>query len=248
MVIWLFAGGGESEREGLTKFLKKHVPYPHRVDRKLPIRQKPGPRPDRQRTYSDGATGAHFTRLVRQRLCETLAHEHADNALVLIIDDLDCHEPETKSHSLREAIRNGIAEAGDQATRNDLDTLLDNTIIGFAAPEIESWIVADWEATIGHHPSFRAKSRAIQFELRKRGVDFNDPESFSELDPDRSTCKQKLSVTICDAVTQAGCSVRYQKGRHTPELLLCVDPPKVSQRCLPMFKMWWEALFDALRE
>ena len=51
MVVWLFAGGGESEVRGLVPFLEKNFAG-CTFERKTPIRQKPGPKPPKNRAES----------------------------------------------------------------------------------------------------------------------------------------------------------------------------------------------------
>lgn len=47
MVVWLFAGGGESEIDGLVPFLRKHFPHCH-FERITPARIKRGPKPGKK--------------------------------------------------------------------------------------------------------------------------------------------------------------------------------------------------------
>ena len=44
VVVWVFAGGGESEVRGLIPFLEQNFSN-CKFERKTPARQKPGPKP-----------------------------------------------------------------------------------------------------------------------------------------------------------------------------------------------------------
>lgn len=104
--------------------------------------------------------------------------------------------------------------------------------IGFASPELEVWILADWENTFAKHLDFRKFHRGMQHRLRtEHNFSFDDPECFSEYDPDRDACREKLSESVRLAEKLAP----FSKGSHTPELLKKVDSKRISVKC-PLFK------------
>ncbi|MFM6135210.1 MAG: hypothetical protein ACKPCP_13770, partial [Sphaerospermopsis kisseleviana] len=143
MVIWVFSGGGEAEigirnkdkrdEGGLIKFLQKNFPGCTFV-RKTPARIKPGPKPGKSVGY--GRTGKSLIAQINQELPIALKNEPNKCDFILVFDDLDC-----RNHlEQRERFLAVISEIPD--------TEEIPKFVGFAAPEIESWIIADWDNTI----------------------------------------------------------------------------------------------------
>jgi len=140
MVIWLFAGGGESEIRGLVPFLEKHFPGCS-FDRKTPVKRKPGSRPG-IKPPGYGRTGRSLVSQIKERLRTALLKEDECD-VILVIDDLDCRDENEQRTKFSEAIDSIDGSAGI------------NRFIGFAAPELEAWIIADWDNSIARHPDFR---------------------------------------------------------------------------------------------
>lgn len=88
MVVWLFAGGGESEVQGLVPFLKKCFSPEIYFDRKTPVKRKPGAKPGKKPVVSHGKTGKSLVQEVKLRLLMALKNETPCD-LILILDDLD---------------------------------------------------------------------------------------------------------------------------------------------------------------
>ncbi len=97
MVIWLFAGGGESElgeREGDIKgivcFFEKHF-SDFNFERITPVRNKRTP--DRVKSNSAidalGKTGEAFAKQIKAKLDDKIKYSYPPDA-ILIVDDLDC--------------------------------------------------------------------------------------------------------------------------------------------------------------
>ena len=185
MVVWLFAGGGESEVRGLIPFLQKN--FACTFERKTPIRRKPGPKPSVNRGY--GHTGRSLARQIEIHLPSALKQGQCD--LILIIDDLDCRNEQQQKHLFLQTLHNLIGE------------LKIPIWIGFAAPEIEAWLIADWDNTIARHIDFRHIHQAMRWSLSaEHNVSFDTPETFSEFDPDKDSCQDKLSDEIIAAAEE----------------------------------------------
>lgn len=220
MVVWVFAGGGESEVRGLIPFLQRNYAQ-HQFERKSPVRLKPGPKPTVQPGY--GLTGkglvAQLARILRAALA---ADDRCE--LILVIDDLDCHQPADRRAKLHEAI-DRVAEA-----RNI------ERVIGFAAPEVEVWLIADWEQTVAQDADFRGCHTAMRrWMSTAKQVRFSTPEIFSEYDPNKDACAEKLSDILIKA-TQDHCTrSTYSKAIHTPRLLERLSAQVVSAKC-PLFR------------
>jgi len=218
MVVWVFAGGGEAEVSGLVQFLRKNFTQ-YDFEIKTPIRNKPGHKPD-QAFKAYGKTGKSLAAQIKEVLGISLQYHRCD--MIVVIDDLDCKDDKQQYHFFL----------------NTLD--IDDTkniakIIGFAAPELESWIIADWKNTFAKYTGFRGFHQKMQYWLSTDGkVSFETPESFSEYDPLKGVCKEKLSDMIIKAAWETG-QKRFSKAIHTPDLLQMVNPENVALKC-PLFR------------
>lgn len=230
MVVWVFVGGGDSEIKGLIPFLQDQYKG-HRFVRKSPARLKPGPRPPKGRGQDrfrragqgHGRTGKSLAEQIVVLLTRAFwGKEFCD--LILVIDDLDCHDPGSRRKLFRNAI-SGV-EAAARIQR----------YVGFASPEVESWIVADWGNTIARDADFKEKHQAMRHWLStERSVPFDRPEEFSSLDPVKNSCRDKLSDAIIKATIECNARALFSKGTHTPRFLKQISPEVVSGKC-PLFR------------
>ena len=197
VVVWVFSGGGESEVRGLIPFLENSY-RDHRFQRKSPIRRKPGPRPSTEPGY--GRTGKSLAEQIGRLLVESLrGRENCD--LILVIDDLDCHDADNR----RDLFGRAIARvAGGAYIPN---------FVGFASPEIEAWIIADWDSTIARDLDFRACHQQMRHWLSaQKSVPFDSPETFSHFDPDKDSCRYKLSDAIVESSRHCIARAEYSKA------------------------------------
>ncbi|MBF0496653.1 MAG: DUF4276 family protein [Deltaproteobacteria bacterium] len=227
MVVWFFAGGGESEVEGLVPFLEVNFPGCN-FERKTPIKSKPGSKPGRGSGY--GLTGRGLAKQIKERLKSCMTQGQLGD-LILVIDDLDCHDSDKKEGMFVAAI-SSVAGA-DEIPR----------YVGFASPEIEAWIIADWDNTLARHPDFHERQAGMRDWLSENGIGFDEPESFSQLNKYGTSCDSKLSDLIIESSQEKGCKQRYRKGMHTPELIKKINPDTVSSKC-PHFKKLYNYLRD----
>ena len=220
MVVWVFAGGGESEVRGLIPFLENSY-KDYTFKRKSPVRRKPGPRPSEESGY--GRTGKSLAEQIDRLLLESLkGMENCD--LILVIDDLDCHDPHDRRKMFGETIRNVEGAAGIP------------NYVGFASPEIEAWIIADWDNTIAKDDDFRGCHQGMRHWLSaEKSVPFDSPESFSHFDPEKGSCHDKLSDAIVASSKHCSARAPYSKATHTARFLRQISPEVVSGRC-PHFR------------
>ncbi len=144
--------------------------------------------------------------------------------MILVIDDLDCRDADEQEQRFSQIIDN-IPDAANS-----------ERCIGFAAPELEAWLIADWASTFAQDVDFRAVHKGMQWWLsHEKNVPFDKPEEFSTYDPDRDTCHEKLSDAIIDSARENESRNPYSKGTHTPRMLAKVNPETVSDHC-PLFK------------
>lgn len=229
MVVWVFAGGGVSEMKALIPFLDLHF-NGCAFERKTPYRKKPGPKPGKPETRSSlGRTGNSLAEQIKAELVIALKSGFSD--LILVMDDLDCNDAKAREKLFFDAIDSipGTADIVKQ--------------VGFAAPEIESWLIADWDNTFANDIDFRSRHENMRWWLSTRSVPFNNPESFSKIDPERNTCEEKLSELIIEASQRDEGKERFSKGTHTPRMLINVKPDIVCGKC-PHFRDFYFQLIE----
>lgn len=231
MVVWLFAGGGEAEVQGLVPFLEKWFGHCCRFDRKTPVKYKPAGKPGKKGP-SHGKTGTSLVKEVRVRFLEALKKEGACSA-VLIVDDLDCRPPDKAKEPLRKVVDDCLGTSSVPVC------------IGFAAPELEAWLIADWDNAVRTHPDFRARASSMRHFLSATfKVPMSAPEDFGQWDEKTGSCRNKLSDALIEAsvlAVQSQASAVFNKARHTPEMLQKVDPQSVAVKC-PLFREMWDCL------
>ena len=230
MVVWVFAGGGEAEVRGLIPFLTQNFPG-CQFQRKTPVRRKPGPKPNPLMSY--GRTGKSLIEQIQEQLPIALKAEKNQCDLIFVFDDLDCRNPETQRQKILASL-SAIPDC-DQIPQ----------LIGFAAPELESWIIADWDNSIAKHPDFRRRQERMRWWLSTQAnISFDHPESFSEYDSQRDCCQDKLSEALIQSSIQDESDrhkPRFSKGIDTPILLLKIDPSQVQRKC-PLFRQMYNDL------
>lgn len=235
MVVWVFSGGGEFEVRGFLPFLEKTFPG-CRFERKTPIRDKLGPKPNKASSY--GKTGKSLIEQIKQELPLALKAEPNKCDLILVFDDLDCRDSETQKSKILSEISK-IRECADI-----------EKFVGFAAPEIEAWIIADWNNSIAKNSDFRGRHELMRWWLStKIKVPFENPESFSEYDAEKDCCREKLSKALVDSSVQDEVDrdkARFSKGLHTPLLLGAIAPNEVQKKC-PLFRELYNSLNNFCR-
>ncbi|MEA5553599.1 DUF4276 family protein [Anabaena cylindrica UHCC 0172] len=247
MVVWVFAGGGESEVAGLIPFLEKNFPG-CRFKRYTPIRQKLGPKPGKVVSY--GSTGNSLIVQITKQLSIALQNKQNKCDLILVLDDLDCRDTDTEKYKNmdREKILDAIREQYLAAISKIPECDNINKLISFAAPELESWIIADWSNTIAKHPDFRSRHERMRWWLStKRKIPFDNPESFSEYDKNKNSCREKLSDALIDS-TKFEEDINnelqpFSKKSHTPDLLREIRPDEVQRKC-PLFRELYNYLHN----
>jgi len=233
MVVWLFAGGGEAEVRGLVPFLVRTFDGCV-FKRQTPVRRKPGPRPSVQhhQPVGHGRTGQSLAVEIKERLKIALSIGECCN-LILVLDDLDCRDACQQERMFLHA----------------LDEVQDcqhiDRLVGFAAPELEAWIITDWDNSFARHPDFRGRHERMRWWLStQKSIRFDAPESYGVYDPERDTCVEKLSDAIIEssiAAPQDRQHQRFSKTTHTPALLGRIDPDAVSTKC-PLFGKFYRFL------
>jgi hypothetical protein len=221
MVVWLFAGGGESEVKGSVLFLKKHFSICD-FSRKTPVRYKPAPKPKNvPSTY--GLNKTSFIDEIKRQLNSAInAGDKCD--LILVIDDLDCRDKIKLEEKFIETINSIQGSDGIKK------------FVGFASPELEAWIIADWDNAFDKFPDFSSRRDSMRYWLTNiKHINFNQPEVFSKYNIKNGSCEEKLSDAIIEASKQDDeRHLIYKKGEHTSTMLMKIDPNVVKGKC-PLF-------------
>lgn len=223
MVVWVFAGGGETEVAGLIKFLQKLFPN-YLFTRYTPFDStKKGAKPNKKSTL--GASNISLIQAIQKYLPLAFLNEKHKPDLILVIDDLDCGDLNHQREQFLDCITN------IDKTKNI------DRYIAFAAPEIESWIIADWDHTLAKAEKFKAKHQRMRHWLStQKKVPFDQPESFGEYNHNKKSCKEKLSNLLIEASSQEieDQGKEYKKSEDSPELLLRIEKEILVQKC-PIF-------------
>ncbi|WP_445241499.1 DUF4276 family protein [Microcoleus vaginatus] len=206
------------------------------MNEKHQFRDKPGPKPNKASSY--GRTGKSLIDQIKQELPGALKAEPNKCDLILVFDDLDCRDSETQKLKILSEISKIPQCAAIEK------------FVGFAAPEIEAWIIADWNNSIAKHSDFRARHKRMCWWLStEKKVSFENPESFSEYDSQRDCCLEKLSDALIESSVQDEVDrdkARFSKGLHTPLLLREIDPNEVQKKC-PLFRELYNYLNNFCR-
>lgn len=235
MVVWLFAGGGQTEVGGLPFFLQRNFGQ-HQFERKTPIVHKKAARPPKvpsanpeDRIEIVTMTGHELSRQIRQILRKYWYPGACD--LILVLDDLDCHDLQKRRSLLENAARQTIQDDKFPVT------------VGFAAPEIEAWIIADWRNTFEMDREFRNTAetqpayqihRTLAERYARNGCSIARPEQFSQFDAERDSCAVKLSDVLIELIwLQMG--IQYSKADHSARMLKFADARQVQALC-PAFR------------
>lgn len=233
MVVWVFAGGGEAEVRGLIPFLRNNF-RGCEFYIKTPIRQKPGPKPNKKTSY--GKTGKSLIEQIKEELPIALRNEPNKCDLILVFDDLDCRDSQIQKQKILEEI----------ATIPGCTDI--EKFVGFAAPELEAWIIADWDNSIAKHIDFRGNKRHERMRWwlsTQKNIPFDQPESFSEYDSERDCCQEKLSEALIESSILSEIDrnkPRFSKGTHTPELIREINCDEVQRKC-PLFREFYNFLY-----
>jgi hypothetical protein len=115
--------------------------------------------------------------------------------------------------------------------------------VPLAVPEIEVWLIADWNNTLAKE---RGCNRVLMRKmLEVQQIDFEQPEQFDCYCG--TAMYRKISFVLQDAHNMHCGNTRYSKDTDTRRLLRQVDPKVLVERC-PHFKRFWvelnRCLFD----
>ena len=238
MIVWVFAGGGESEISGLLPYLRREFPN-CKFELCTPIRNKPGAKP-RHEASPQGYTGKSLLEKFKKRLLEKFKFKDSCD-LIVIFDDLDYPANQTNDLDFANQKHQIFEVFINQLWKNNPKLKPINHVIGFAKPELESWVIADWDQTVAKDPEFRDQSNAMRHWLStERKVKFDSPEGFG-LDPTfPQTYHKKLSNAVIEASEQQ-VGLRYSKQLHTARFIKQLDSAIAQQKC-PEFRKFFISL------
>lgn len=241
MVVWVYAGGGYAEADGIVPLLQQHFPSQN-FARRTPAHRKPGPRlgaiasSDRGARRYAGNTGKSLLEEIKDDL-KRFWQANGPADLILVLDDSDCDpDPDGRLETFEQTVRDGLTDAGC-ATENRPPI-----IPALAIPELETWLLGDWEQTFARE--FPSCHRRLQQALSTKGLRTAAPESFN-CRPSENVYIKLSEDVLLPALAQE-CEVRFSKATDTPKLLLRIRPGEVKNRC-PYFRKWWVSLENYCR-
>lgn len=213
MIVWVFAGGGESEISGLLPYLRREFPN-CKFELCTPIRNKPGAKP-RHKPLPQGYTGKSLLEKIKERLLKKFSFNDSCD-LIIVFDDLDYLANQTDDLDFANQKHQIFENFISQLWKNYPELKPINHVIGFAKPELESWVIADWDQTIAKDPEFRDKCNPMKYWLsNERQVKFDSPENFGLNPTFPQSYHKKLSDAVIEASEQQLVGSRYSKQQHT---------------------------------
>lgn len=243
-----FCTAGYTETGGLPEFLRK-LRGDVEWERCFPAKVKPAPKLGRMTSapvaQHSGATGERLVKEMLARLSKYYSGERCLFDFVLLVDDADCRfagEPEALA-----AWRTELAAGVRAAVGRDLPVY-----VLLASPEIESWLLADWELGFGGH--YRSIGVALRRHVRdclltNAGLDWETVEDFGGQRLGGG-CEHKLSEALRDAIRAGGrcdqCAppqastsadmppttrLRYSKRDDGASMLKRIRPERVRLHC-----------------
>lgn len=223
------------EPAAIDAFLRKIDPRITWI-RQFPARRKPGPKLGRVsfRDQADGGvTGASLRTEMLTRLRDFARSASRLDAVVLI-DDADCRFCVPGTLATWES--DLTTEVRRATGRTDLPF-----IALLASPEIEAWMLADWQERFGGERAWRSHAHALA--RRMSQPDILGPRPWEGLedfgcpyDPERGACTRKLSDLVEQVLRALLVSASvYSKRTHGPDMLRRLRPEVIAQTCRRVF-------------
>ena len=170
---------------------------------------------EKQKENARGATGNSLLKQIETRLVYKVKYDPEPD-LILVFDDLNCQDLTHKKRILQQTVENCLKNLG---------TIAIPVLVGFAAPELEAWVIADWDQVVKNDIDLKKCSFQIKRCLKNHKVNFDSPENFSvyfERDNlqdnynlpsetlQKGSCKEKLSKILQDCVVEHT-NIHYSK-------------------------------------
>ena len=219
--IAYFCSDGYTELGAIQEFLEKIAPSACvNWTRAFPAKLKPGPKLRKVSGLSgDDLTGEMIKRLGIYR--ETY---NAVSAIVFV-DDADCRFRDEKDEVYNRA-------QWRYERQKEISRILDAEIPFFpifASPEIEAWLVSDWEKGFGkQYPKLENQLRREVIALIT-SVDGIEKFGIRKEDSGKTFCDPKLSDKIAEIIKILGGS--FSKKHDGPDMLRRVEPENIARHC-----------------
>lgn len=244
--VGYFCSGGYTETGGIQVFLQKINPalnwkrcFPA-VDKPLPRRGRENSTPIRSH---NGVTGEKLV----EAMLEQLKKYGFDCDYLLLIDDADCRF--NRESDVEQAVSRHVNHLQAQ-----IDEVLQRHVpllFLWAAPEVETWFVADPTKSFARVYPKTAAHALIQYINQKvLGSEYRHRiESYGGL-PTNGACSVKLSSQIQAAFAAPELqptlaelpSLHYSKKSHGAAMLKQIDPRAVARRCRTYFERTYREL------
>jgi Domain of unknown function (DUF4276) len=236
--VGFFCSGGDTELgargfepAAIDAFLRK-IGADIAWVRAFPAFEKPGPKLGRARTSlkdsrDGGITGSGLIDKMRDRLEKHYRGPACDFDVIVLVDDADCR-------FLQEGSLEDWTEDVERKVRAWTEQPDLRFVALLASPEIEAWLLADWEEGFGreYRPIQVPLGRGLASDQRLGKRPWTSIESFGGPYANGS-CSRKLSDEVQDLVKENGGT--YSKRNNGPDMLRRIRPDDVAQVCRSVF-------------
>ncbi|MRG94243.1 hypothetical protein [Polyangium spumosum] len=248
---------GVRELTAIDAFLRKISPE-IAWERAFPAREKPGPKhkpgsapASFKHPSASGVTGRTLERTMRERLEKYYRGADCKFDAIVLIDDADCRFRD-------DAHRKSWLEEREQEVRESTARPELPFVALLASPEVESWLLADWEEGFGQeYDSIQVNfCRALEQELLGERPWVRVEAFGGPFDPQKGSCTRKLSTEIQKVLERLAMekgeaadrrTYTYSKRENGPDMLRRIRPDKAAETCRLMLRPAILALRDLAR-
>lgn len=235
--IGYFCTAGHTEAGGMQVFLARIEPLRATWERCFPAVVKPGPKLGRAVPKARaGLTGHDLV----QEMLGRLAKYHRSGMpgaldLVVFIDDADCRFADEVTQLQPWLLDRGREVSA--AVQNDRIPF----VALFASPEVEAWLLADWEEGIGReHKRLSTGEKSLRAHVEELlGGPLDTVEAYGG-GLVNGSCRHKLSERLQSLLIRLGAG--YSKSIDGTALLRRIRPDKVADVCQVYFRPQWQKL------
>jgi hypothetical protein len=232
---------GDLQLAAIDAFLRKISPD-ILWTRAFPAREKPGPKhkpgsaPVSFKDPRDGGvTGRTLVDRMRERLTKHYRGPDCDLDAVVVIDDADCR-----------FLDDGAVQRWTQDLEREVRLWTERSELRFvallASPEIEAWLLADWEEGFGReYASIQVPlGQALDRDLLGARPWVRIEEFGGPFDREKGSCTQKLSTEVQSALARLAMekgeaadrwTYTYSKRDNGPDMLRRIRPDKAAESC-----------------
>jgi len=242
MRIGYFCTAGYTEMGGIKQFLAK-IRADVEWERCFPAVEKPAPKLNRPfpepRREDSGATGQDLVDRMLERLRKYHSGIQCNLDIVLLIDDADCRFKDSPGSFSRWVAR--CRERVREATQKEAVEF----VALLASPEIEAWLLTDWEEGFGreyhgleplllHHLEANLLGTRPWAAIEDYGGQATGGSCEEKLSEDiQKAFSDLIAAALAGSIDEATCF--YSKAVHGPRMLQRIRPDELCAACSRYF-------------